>query len=70
MFVLILYIAENSIQQSNSVTLNGLITIGISSAVITDLSFIIFTEAAPGSALHETTVTEPRHWGGPVPRTE
>lgn len=40
MFVLILYIAENSIQQSNSVTLNGLITIGISSAVITDLSLL------------------------------
>lgn len=40
MFVLILYIAENSIQQSNSVTLNGLITIGIFTAVITDLSLL------------------------------
>lgn len=40
MFVLILYIAENSIQQSNSVTLNGLITIGIFIAVITDLSLL------------------------------
>lgn len=40
MFEIIPNIAENSTQQTISITLNGLITIGILIAVITDLSLL------------------------------